>query len=129
MSKNTNNGSRRGIGPEIRAIVWAIRHPGMVAMPTVFGTGEVELLTHFGPTTAGSVMTFKQQKSTDGTTYIDSVYAVPLTYTTAAAAGVLDLHMYAERPYTHIRVVATLSSSTGTPVGIYKVEVDSAIPG
>jgi len=80
-------------------------------------------------TTAGSVMTFKQQKSTDGTTYIDSVYAVPLTYTTVAAAGVLDLHMYAERPYTHIRVVGTLSASTGTPVGIYKVEIDSAIPG
>ncbi|GAA3437011.1 FtsK/SpoIIIE domain-containing protein [Kutzneria kofuensis] len=55
MSTNTNGGSRRGIGPEIRAARWAIRHPGMIAMPTMLGTGELELLSHFGPIGAGSV--------------------------------------------------------------------------
>jgi DNA segregation ATPase FtsK/SpoIIIE, S-DNA-T family len=55
MSNTNTNGSRRGLGPEIRAARWALRHPGMVAMPTMLGTGELELLTHFGPTTAGSV--------------------------------------------------------------------------
>lgn len=55
MSNTNNSGSRRGIGPEIRAARWAIRHPGAVALPSMLGTGELELLSHFGPITAGSV--------------------------------------------------------------------------
>lgn len=79
--------------------------------------------------TAGCVMQFKQQKSSDNTAFVDSVYANPLTYTTVAQAGVLDLHMYAEKAYPYIRVVATPSPTTGTPTGIFKVEIDAAIPG
>jgi S-DNA-T family DNA segregation ATPase FtsK/SpoIIIE len=55
MHNNTTSGSRRGIGPEIRAARWVIRHPGTVALPTMLGSGELELLSHFGPITAGSV--------------------------------------------------------------------------
>ena len=79
--------------------------------------------------TAGCVMTFKQQKSSDNTTFVDSVYATPLTYSTTAQAGVLDLHMYAEKAFPYIRVVATPSPTTGLPTGVFKVEIDAAIPG
>lgn len=79
--------------------------------------------------TAGCVMQFKQQKSSDNTTFIDSVYATPLTYTTAAQAGVLDLHMWAEKAYPYIRIVATPSPTTGIPTGVFKVELDASIPG
>lgn len=80
--------------------------------------------------TAGCVMTFKQQKSKDNTNYVDSVYANPITYsTTAVQAGVLDFHLYAEKAYPWIRIVATPSPTTGSPTGVYKVELTSGFPG
>src|SRR3569833_358146 len=80
--------------------------------------------------TAGCVKQFKQQKSSDKTTFIESVYATPLTYSsTAVQAGVLDMHLYAEKQYPYIRIVATPSPTTGLPTGVFKVEIDAAVPG
>lgn len=80
--------------------------------------------------TAGAVMTFKQQKSSDNTNFVDSVYATPITYTTAAQAGVIDMPIYAEKAFPYIRIVATPSPSTGTPTGVYgPVQIEAGLPG
>lgn len=79
--------------------------------------------------TAGCVMQFKQQKSSDNTNFVDSVYANPLTYTTAALGGVMDMKIYAGSDHPYIRIVATPSPTTGAPTGVYQVQIDAAIPG
>lgn len=87
------------------------------------------LYTGVSAATLGCVMQFKQQKSTDGTNFIDSVYANPLTYTTAAQGGWLDMKIYAEKAYPYIRIVATPSPTTGSPSGVYQAQIDAGIPG
>lgn len=90
------------------------------------------LYTGVSAATTGCVMQFKQQKSTDGSTttsWIDSVYANPITYTTSPVGGVLDMKIYAEKAYPFIRIVATPSTSTGSPSGVYQAQIDAAIPG
>lgn len=79
--------------------------------------------------TSGYTVTVKQQKSADNTTFIDAVIADPISFGVTPVAGVQDMFVHAGAAHPYIRFVVTPSPTTGTPSGVFKIEIDSAIPG
>lgn len=80
-------------------------------------------------TTAGTVFGFSLLESTDNTTFNTLVTAdPPLTGATSAATKELFLHFRTNPGNRYVKLLMTISASTGSPSISYMAEIGSGIP-